>query len=235
MTRSLASVVLVVMASAPLTITAEEAPGDGAKQALARGWYPWYDAASDGPARIVPPAPYDPPDLGWLKVDWLGDAAKILLYLLAALVIGGLIVLLIRNFGLWSREKNESVAPTENVIDAIEALPTRVRRVDDFLAEAMRLAEAGDWAGAIVYYYSHQLVALDRVGALHLVRGKTNRQYARETAERLPAATPLLQETITLFESSFFGHEPLSEVDFLSVWNRRDEFAQSLEHRERPA
>ena len=50
----------------------------------------------------------------------------------------------------------------------------------DYLDEAQRLYRNGDYAQAIIYLFSHQLLQLDRRHWLRLVKGKTNRQYLRE-------------------------------------------------------
>ena len=72
--------------------------------------------------------------------------------------------------------------------DRVEALPFHVRAASgDFLAEARRLYDAGHYSEAIVYLFSYQLVQLDKHHVIRLAKGKTNRQYVRETRQR-PAA-----------------------------------------------
>jgi hypothetical protein len=105
------------------------------------------------------------------------------------------------------------------------------RDQSDLLGQARRYYEAGNYAEAIIYLFSYQLVELDRHGFVHLERGKTNRQYVRE-AQRAPEAKSgglhkILDQTMVAFEDVFFGARDLDRRRFEQCWSRLDEF-QSL-------
>ena len=93
---------------------------------------------------------------------------------------------------------------------------------------AQRQYENGNFAEAIIYYYSHQLVQLDRCQLIRLTKGKTNRQYLREIAERA-GLFDLLTQSVQMFEDVFFGHHALNRERFEAVWRRQDQFDSLLE------
>jgi hypothetical protein len=108
-------------------------------------------------------------------------------------------------------------------------LPFQLKRpTGDFLSEARRLYEAGQYSEAIVYLFSYQLVALDKRHVIHLAKGKTNRQYLRETRSR-ESLKQILHKTMISFEDVFFGHHELSRERFEESWRELDEFHQQLE------
>src|SRR5205085_7986620 len=113
--------------------------------------------------------------------------------------------------------------------DRVEALPFKVRAATtDFLAEARRLYDGGQYSEAIIYLFSHELVELDRHQVIHLAKGKTNRQYLRETRTR-PLIAGLLESTMVAFEDAFFGNKQLSRDAFERSWARLNEFQLELE------
>ena len=75
----------------------------------------------------------------------------------------------------------------------------------------------GDWTRAVVWLYAWQLLALDRVGVVRLLPGKTNRGYQREVSALQPIRTAL-SATIEVFERTYFGHHPATrnEVERLN-------------------
>jgi Domain of unknown function (DUF4129) len=151
----------------------------------------------------------------------------------------GLIAFLIAKAFLKD-EASESVVhrkliDTKADIDRVEALPFQVRKgTGDFLGEARRLYEAGQYSEAIIYLFSYQLVALDRQHLIRLAKGKTNRQYSRELRAR-PALRSMLEQTIVAFEDAFFGRKALSRERFEASWRQLDAFHHELEQLERAA
>jgi len=120
-------------------------------------------------------------------------------------------------------------------VDRVEALPFAVRKpTGDFLAEARRLYEAGDYSEAIIYLFSYQLVELDRQHLIRLAKGKTNRQYLRELRARLTLRS-ILETTVVRFEDAFFGRKTLTRERFEQSWQRLDEFHAELHRLERAA
>ena len=195
--------------------------------------YPWYDAENDSVRRIkVKPAPPPKPPAaprnwnfsGYEVLQWIGWAA-------IAIVLGLLAYALIRRF-LESESAQAATAPqaAANIAEAdrVEALPISVAApVSEWLHEAERHYRNGDFERAIVYLYSYQLVELDKAHVIRLTRGKTNRQYLRET-RRASTLGDLLQATMIAFEDVYFGHHPLSSARFEACWQRLPEFQQEL-------
>jgi Domain of unknown function (DUF4129) len=229
---------------------------ESAKSSLGgRNRYPFYNRASDDVRQLNVAPPADD-DLANRNTKWTGKNAKAppptpprqsstllgtLLEVvgLTALVISiGLLAWLIAKAFL----KNETtetvvskVVETSRDVDRVEALPFQLRKpTGDFLAEAQRLYEAGNFSEAVIYLYSHLLVQLDRHHVIRLAKGKTNRQYVRETRSR-PLLREILDRTMVAFEDVFFGHHELSRERFEECWRRLDEFHAELERQERAA
>ena len=96
---------------------------------------------------------------------------------------------------------------------------------DDPWAEAQRRRLAGDFAGAVIYLFAHQLLSLDRAGLIRLAPGWTGRQYVRWLRD--PVLVDSLGATFRLFEEIYYGHRRPSAQAFEQVWSR----AQALEDR----
>jgi hypothetical protein len=110
----------------------------------------------------------------------------------------------------------------------VEELPMQLSAPrGDFLAEARRRYEAGDYSGAIIYLFSHELLQLDRHQRIQLERGKTNRQYLREVRNE-PFLANALSRTMVAFEDVFFGHHALDRTRFEACWREVDEFHRRL-------
>ena len=223
------------LALAGALLAAEPSP-QGYREALSAGRYPWYDARKDELEGVTPPW-----TSSWLKT--LGDLAdafiawlrkfnfdfgfagmpwltlgKLLLYLMAALLVFALIMFLRYVYREWvpAREAHR-VSGTVGAALAIGGLPQGLDlAVNDPLAEARRLKDAGDLSAAILYLFVHQLVALDRAGALRLAPGRTARQLVRSIQD--PWIRTKVQGTLRLFEASYYGHRPPRHDEFDSVW-----------------
>ena len=213
--------------------------------------FPWYDAEADELVRVEVRTPETPKEAqAWTervkkkkkrqRGRWnfsMGDVlARMLQYLawaaLALLFIAGIY------FGVRSLMDAEMKLATEAAeedeqrtdADRMENLPVDVARADgDFLEVARQYYQSGDFASAIVYLFSYQLIQLDRNQWLRLTKGKTNRQYLREIRKRRDRVTwqdlqSLTRETMVTFEDSFFGHHEIDRARFESCWNRLDEF-----------
>jgi choline dehydrogenase-like flavoprotein len=102
--------------------------------------------------------------------------------------------------------------------DRIESLPfTVVVGEFNLLDEARRLYQAGDYARAVVYLFSYELVELDKRHIIRLAKGKTNRQYLREVGPRR-SLRQLLEQTMISFEDAFFGRHALEKERFEASW-----------------
>lgn len=199
---------------------------DAARDAVVQQKFPWYDAAADAyrpMVRAVPP----PRPMPQASLGGLGAVAKGVMIAILAVLVAGAIWLLIR-YGLDRRRaaaRDRTDAETVLGADALEALPEAARRHDgDLLAEAARLAAAGDHAGAMVFFHGWQLVQLHGRGVIELAKGKTTRRYATEVAAVAPPLAPLFRRSNRLFEDALFGKLPVAAAAFAEVWDRRDEF-----------
>jgi hypothetical protein len=224
-----------------------EAVEAGQRALGGRTYFPFYDAQKDDVRRIEVPAEKNPERA---KKDWeqktmtatparafgrtssgLAGIFQVLGLSLLALIIVGLAVLLIRAFlqGEQVQTQGTKVIDTSSDVDRVEDLPFQMKRpTGDFLSEARRLYEAGQYSEAIIYLFSYQLVALDKKHVIHLAKGKTNRQYLRETRSREPLKQ-VLQRTMISFEDVFFGHHELSRERFEESWRALDDFHRHLE------
>ena len=110
----------------------------------------------------------------------------------------------------------------------IETLPEEARDMfDDLIGAARRAMESGDYRAALIYYFSHQLVWLDMHALIRMHKGKTNHEYARE----LKQATEVLryyEEAMVLFESVYYGDHSISRLQFLGLWEDRQNFSQAV-------
>lgn len=223
---------LLVQAAVPLAaapVAASHAgveAADPARDALGKQRFPWYDASRDAYRPMVGVVPRaDPvPDVG---LEGVGAVARAVMVTAVAALVAGAVWLLAR-YGLDLRgAARRPRAPAAAVLgaDALEALPEAARRHDgDLLAEAERLAAAGDHAAAMVLFHGWQLVQLHGRGVIELARGKTNRRYAAEVAAAAPVLGGLFRRSNRLFEDALFGSLPVAAAAFAEVWGRREEF-----------
>lgn len=238
---------------APAAEDETDAAVQDARDSLASsGTFPWYDRKEDAPRplrlRTVeddsenrasdwnPSAPSTRmsrmPNVGWLGsiLYVMGLTALVALLVLA-------VVFIARAFlsGEVTETAGSKVVEAGQEVDRVEHLPFQLRKpTGDFLSEARRLYEAGDYSQAILYLYSHFLVQLDKQHVIRLAKGKTNRQYLRETRSR-PVLHQILEITMVSFEDVFFGHHKISRQQFEASWNRLAEFEAELTRVERAA
>lgn len=208
-------------------------PVESGREALGSLRAPWYDDTKDSTARFLPEPPPKPSE-PWFDFQSPGRAilGRALLYLLLAVLLAALIVFLVYNFPRWKKRPAATARiEEEGLEDVFDALPIKVRRASDFLAEAERCVRAGDYERAILYYYSHQLLALDRAGAIRLAAGKTNGQYLREVAAGAADLAGGMRVSARLFEESFFGGRSIDRRVFEAIWAERDAFDRRLEAR----
>ncbi|MEY4181027.1 MAG: hypothetical protein RLY70_4602 [Planctomycetota bacterium] len=222
------------------------------REALGRmGFAPWYDAEKDELKRInvQPPAQWpwlesirdyfqnlNGPDwnLSWLSslFDGLGIFAQVVIYAVLVALLVGLAYVLIHVF---TRIRDKNRRDDEDELDEdhlrrarVDELPVQLAAPrGDYLAEARRRYESGDYSGAIIYLFSHELLQLDRHQRIQLERGKTNRQYLREVRGE-PFLASSLSRTMVAFEDVFFGHHPLDRSRFEACWQEVDEFHRRL-------
>lgn len=242
---------LVALTLLPAVTRAQaKSPEQQAKDALnGRTAFPFYDAQTDDVKRLDVKAAADPAPVNanpnWTQkgttggggraprmgVSGIGTLFQVVGLTLLTIIIGVLIVMLVKAFlqGEQAQTHSAKFIDTSSDVDRVEDLPFQVKKPSgDFLSEAQRLYEAGKYSEAIVYLFSYQLVALDKRHVIRLAKGKTNRQYLRETRSR-ESLKQLLQRTMISFEDVFFGHHELSRERFEESWRGLDEFHQQLE------
>jgi hypothetical protein len=213
---------------------------------------PWYDAEQDELKRVNVRPPAKWPWFEWIAdffqslegPDWdgswlstlfggLGTFATVVVWSILILALLLLAYVLIKGF-MWIKWRNRQDSDEDDSEEdrlrqaRVDELPMQLTAPrGDFLAEARRRYEAGDFSGAIIYLFSHELLQLDRHRRIQLERGKTNRQYLREVRGE-PFLATALSRTMVAFEDVFFGHHPLDRSRFEACWQEVDEFHRRL-------
>lgn len=227
--------ICIALALAGIGVDADPASSkdlEDARASLRGGAFPWYDSATDSERALIPPKRKEIKESRRdIQLPVSSGIAPGFLYVLIGVVVVGLIYFLIRNFDLfqWNKEEAAGEQAREVEIDRIEALPMQVRRVNDFLAEAKKCVERDDLEEAMIYLYSYQLITLDKAGAIHLAKGKTNRTYLRELKKKIASLIDYMTISIRLFEETFFGKLPIDRDSFFRVWNELSEFEKQAE------
>lgn len=137
---------------------------------------------------------------------------------------------------LWIADLNKKdslILAKEDVSQKIQALPFQL---DGEQGDCRQLAEKyyrdGNFQKAIIYLFSHALIYLDKHHVVQLRKGKTNRQYLRESRGQ-PVASHYLNQLLEPFESVFFGDHELPRDEFELVWAGLPHFERHvLESRE---
>ncbi len=230
-----------VVCAQPISRPAEDSVAEAGADSLAV--FPWYDAAAEDLRRldVEPPADLKNRDSKWLfnppnlsMPDWILLLLRVLAWTVLVMLIALVAYFLARAFmsiedGFIDRTNSGEDLTLSGDVDRVDALPFQLKRPQgDLLAEARRLYEEGQFADAMIYLYSYQLVQLDRSHVIRLTRGKTNRQYLREVRRR-SNLFELMQRSMETFEDVFFGSHPLDRAGFEACWMQLDEFHQQLE------
>ncbi|REK06804.1 MAG: DUF4129 domain-containing protein [Planctomycetota bacterium] len=206
---------------------AEDPAVEQGREAFGDATFPWYNSESDSlePIEFWNPPKWDSP------VD-LGSVLQILFWIGITVLVIVLVVLIYRfTRDQTSRELSVALQRTSDEIlaaDQVEALGFLAERPrDDLLGRARRYYEEGNYAEAIIYLFSYQLLQLDKFALIRLAKGKTNRQYLRE-AGRVPPLGGSLERTMLAFEHVFFGQRGLDRAGFEACWNALPDFEQQL-------
>lgn len=202
------------------------------RHALQRGGYRWYDGKSDAARPLwppKPPTPRNPSGLSWLRALGLHDLGELLmtgLILLALAVLLALLVELWRRYEPTVAEARQQPATVGSAV-SIESLPAGVRpETDDPWSEALRCREKGDYAGAVISLFAHQLLALHQRQVLRLRPGRTGRQLVRSIDDRRFLRS--VEPTLRLFEAVYYGHLSPSREAFEAVWTLAEDFERHM-------
>ncbi len=237
--------------STPITTPRPEPGAVSVPPVLKSESFPWYDATT---GRVKPMLSWEL-RFGWLNstLDWIGErlmaivnwfrwlnrwrlpgvagAGDLLMIGLAMLFLTLVLVVLLEFLRRYRPLAGQDAARRALIqtgsAQRIEGLPAGVRLdAGDPWIEAQKLRERGDYAGAVVYLFAHQLVALDRLKQLRLVPGRTGRQLVRAVADR--QLRMLVEPTLRLFEAFYYGHRVPSAEAFEAVWSNALQFQTRL-------
>jgi hypothetical protein len=217
---------------APTPARAASADPTGTADALAEGGYPWYDAKKDELAPVEPP--WTPS--WWDKLpNWdlrLPNAPRgslsignLFVFLLLVLALAALVAGLVWAYryympDLEDRKPKGRVIGTASLMGGLP--PGLPADLTDPLGLARELRARGDFSGAILALFVHQVITLDRLRVARLAPGRTARQLVRSIADTWIRAR--VEPTLRLFETSFYGHHVPSLDAFEHAWRLAEEF-----------
>ena len=238
------SMVWLLLTCQSLRAMDDEQTIDAVKEALGgRAGYPWYDPETDDFKYVDVPNEEPPEIRDWDLPNGQTSPTSFsltgfwqVLEIMAWLLVGALLLLV--GFYLMKTLLNrdnakfgvdQSVQESAAHAARIEKLPFQVKRPQaDLLGEARRHYQQGNFGEAIIYYFSFQLVELDRCHVIRLAKGKTNRQYLRELKTE-PNLRSVLEQTIVAFEDVFFGNRSLTRSRFEACWNHLGAFENEVD------
>ncbi len=218
-----------------LGLVGDATPAEPVREAMGKGNYPWYDARSDSVRPLMPAREWNwdwVPDwkFPWAerRVSGIGSVGEVIALSLAGAALTALIGVLI---WLWMRNQ-PGVADEETVARSgraarVEGLPEGLRpETSDPWTEAIRRRQRGDYAGAVVCLFAHQLLTLDRLRQLRLAPGRTGRQLVGtlDDAEFRSWVEP----TLRMFEAVYYGHRSPSAESFEAVWSLALQFERRV-------
>jgi hypothetical protein len=194
---------------------------DPARDTLRGHAPPWYDAEADDWRRIAARAPEARvrEESGGSR-SGLGNLVGWLMLVIVVLATAWLIWQLLRHLALEraapvAEERRAAVA---RAVADLSALPfADEQSAKDPEAALARAISERDWRRAVAWSYALHLVELDHAGALRVAKGTTNGGYLRMLAEWAAerpsrrALPPLLGEAVTVFERTWFGHQPADQ------------------------
>ncbi len=220
------------------------------EEVLASESPPWYDAKAKKIKSVLPqsqkttttatssPSPSNPVsssgDSFWLSFwEFLGKVVGWLVFVLIFVIIAAALVALLVHLGIIDltkfkrRPEITPVAEKEVItIEQLEALPAVARDDRSLLDEASECVDDGNYEQAMVFYFSYQLLCMDRAEMLTLAKGKTNRRYLREVTEADRSWRTFFSDSIELFERAFFGKQQIDRDEFIALWVARDKISK---------
>ena len=212
-------------------------PAGAVGSALGKGAFPWYDPGKDAvrpialPREPTPPPPKSPtsPASKGPGGPGLGDVFAMIGFGLALALLIGLLAWFWRIY-----EPTDSPEPPDSSKhragpSRVESLPAGLRgqfESSDPWEEAVRRRSRGDFEGAVICLFAHQLLTLSRLGLVRLSPGKTGRQLLRAVVD--PEFRRLVGPTLRLFEVVYYGHRTPSSEEFALLWNEAEAFERRV-------
>jgi hypothetical protein len=145
----------------------------------------------------------------------LSGLMSVLTGLLVAALLGFLLWGLVKLLGKKKDEKDEETDGVD-VEGFLPETPPGERPASVYLREAMALAAAGDFAGAIRQLLLGSMSWTERRALIRFRRGLTNREYLRALGSR-PPQRQSMQEVVLAFEEVFFGRRSATRERFERV------------------
>ncbi len=225
---------LGLLVAAPPGDARADNPVADVASSLSKGKFPWYDAEKDKvkpgemPAKPREFNPATPASSGAGVAMGLGDVFS---YVLMFLALAALLMLLVWLYRMYQPAPSEREAkkPLRPINPArIEDLPEEMRtpHSDDPWTEMRRCRERGDWNGAVLELFVHQLMSLHRKDLIRLAPGRTARQLVRSI--RSPDFVPLVTPTLRLFEACYYGRRQITGEEFEELWSHSEAFERRL-------
>lgn len=234
--RGIVAWIVLCLVGGPFAASLRAAGGDPVPKALEEGKYPWYDAKADAARPLWPPKE---PDFSWFerwfgglkgwKIPGIGSIGDLFVIGMVLLALTILTVFLLE---LWRRYRpipgsEETAARLGGLQARIEGLPEGLRpETNDPWAEALARRDRGDYAGAIICLFAHQLLALDRLHQLRLAPGLTGRQLVRSVDDR--DYRGWVEPTLRLFEAVYYGGQVPARPAFEAVWAHAEAFERRI-------
>jgi hypothetical protein len=222
---------LVLIAQNPTAPTVPtEATTKIVRTAMSKGHYPWYDEKTDRTRSITlksEPKP-DPPasQSGYsLLANWI----TMLGFGLSLAVLVALLVWFWKIYEPTDADDASRKSKKHGEPSRIDSLPEGMERefeTSDPWDEAIRRRDRGDFAGAIICLFAHQLLTLSKLGLVRLAPGRTGRQLLKAVSDG--ELRIMVAPTLRLFEAVFYGHRSPTEAEFAVVWSAAEAFERRI-------
>jgi hypothetical protein len=239
---------LLVLLSPPIPALGQAAhvddEGDAStvRTVLSRQSYPWYDGQTDHIVPLVADPRSWPRRVGdrvesffkWLEGLFgrsgpstsRAGMARLGRVLTSALFVASGVILLILLWRLWRDHEPGNVAGVAcgdqvGFAARIAGLPggTSLEGIDPW-AEATRRRTAGDRSGVVIWIFLAQLTALQKVGRIRPIPGRTARQYVVGLEDA--SLRRDLEASLGVFEDVYYGHRVPTPESIESVWARAE-------------